>query len=178
MDPIVIYSIMNATHFLDLVTPVQNKMYRFALSMLGDPTEAEDVTQDIILKLWEKRQELNLIENVEAWLIRAVKNKCIDRFRAKRNSEVSLDHVFHYESQDQSPASVTESNDLMKLIQTMMEELPDGQRDAILLRDVQGYAYEEIADELNMSLSQVKINIHRARKFLKTELQKVNIHGS
>lgn len=168
---------MEATHFLTLIHPVKNKLYRFALSILSDSIQAEDVVQDVVLKLWEKRKMISNIDNLEAWMMRATKNRCIDLLRAKGRNHESLETAYHLSSNERGPDKTTESKDMMGLMHEMMNELTEAQRNAMVLRDIEGYSYEEIAETLEMTLSQVKINIHRARKKMKDQLVKANIHG-
>lgn len=168
---------MDAENFQQLIHPVQDKLYRFALSILGHDSDAQDVVQDVILKLWDKREQLEQIENPEAWLMTATKNKCIDLLRSKKRSTSSLDDALELPSTQLSPEAVTISSDLMEIIRSMMAELPEAQQAVMVLRDIEGYTYEEIAEMTELSLSQVKINLHRARKKLKENLIKANIHG-
>jgi len=168
---------MDATHFQNLIDPLLDKLYRFALSFVREAADAEDVVQDVVLKLWERKDQVSTIENVEAWMMRATRNRCIDRIRSKSRTNEPLELAIGIKSSERSPSAITETADTMQVIKNFMEEMTELQRSTLALRDIEGYAYDEIAELLGISLSQVKINIHRGRKHLKEQLIKANIHG-
>lgn len=169
---------MNANHFQDLVTPFQDKLYRFAWSLLRNQFEAEDAVQDVILKLWERKEKIDQIENLEAWLMRATKNKCIDMMRSKGRNNAPIEEVIHIEAKERSPDELAESGDILEKINAFMDDLSETQKAVIMLRDIEGYTYDEISEILDLSLSQVKIKLHRARKNMREKLLKANLYGT
>jgi RNA polymerase sigma-70 factor (ECF subfamily) len=161
--------------FMRKVMVHKNKMYRFALSYLVREEEAQDLVQDVLLKLWEGRNELNEIRSVEAWCMSLVRNKSLDKLkRAEHRMRVATDdgvppsrQHFH----EESPEVEYQNKELGNMLTQAIENLPERLRAAFHLRDVQGYSYIEIGEMLEIDMNQVKINIFRARKALKESLQ-------
>ncbi len=154
-------------------------MYRFALTYMKDEDDAKDVVQDVLLKLWETRDELSLVKNLEAWCVTLTRNKSLDRLkRVGRKMKTELSEVkMQIVSEEISPVKAVANNQEMAHIREIMSQLPEKQRAAFHLRDVEGYSYLEICDSLNMDISQVKVNIFRARKAIKMNLEKLHSYG-
>ena len=168
---------MSPEEYTRRLKPVQHKMYRFALHLLHDGATAKDVVQDVSVKLWQQRQKLPEIENLEAWCIRLTKNRCLDVLRSKGYGHNGLDHQPERADPALMPDDKLEQRDLRHKIDQLLRQLPQNQGMAMHLRDIEGLSYQEIADTLDISLAQVKINIHRARKFVRRELEKINAYG-
>jgi len=171
---------MDRTEFADKIMKCKDNMYRFAMSYMHSEAEAKDVVQDVLMKLWETRSELEEKNNVEAWCMTLTRNKSLDALkRAGRKLTSSLDLVHHnHSSESASPLKVYSDKESMSHIKTALQVLPEKQVATFTLRDMQGYSYLEIADMLGLSIDQVKVNIHRARKALKKELSKVYVYGN
>ena len=154
-------------------------MYRFALTYMKDEDDAKDVVQDVLLKLWETRGELNLVNNLEAWCVTLTRNKALDRLkRVGRKMKTELNDVkMQIVSEEISPMKAAATNQEMAHIREMMDQLPEKQRAAFHLRDVEGYSYLEICETLKMDINQVKVNIFRARKMIKMNLEKLHSYG-
>lgn len=153
-------------------------MYRFALRMLADEQDAKDVVQDVMLKIWSKREEMHLYRNMEAWCMTITKNMCLDRFRLNhRRAMQPLEDHFEISDQAESPQNIAETNDMMKRIREIINGLPEKQKMAVQLRDIEGYAYQEIVEILEMDMNQVKVNLFRARKTLKEKLINSETYG-
>jgi len=168
---------MSPEEYTRRIKPVQHKMYRFALHLLHDGATAKDVVQDVSLKLWQQRQKLHQIENLEAWCIRLTKNRCIDLIRAKGYRNDGLDSQPEHPAPGLMPDGKTEQRDLMQKVSRLIRQLPKNQAMTMHLRDIEGLSYQEIAETLDLSLSQVKVNIHRARKTVRRELEKITAYG-
>lgn len=169
---------MDALAFKDLIIPYQDKLFRFALGILSNKEEAKDVVQDIILKLWERKDSINKIESVEAWMMKSIRNRCIDLIRSKGRNTEDIEKADQIDCNAYHPGDLAESNDLAIHVRSVINQLPKSYKHVILLRDIEGYSYEEISEILELSLSQVKVTIHRARKKVKEGLEKINIHGN
>lgn len=156
---------------IELITSFKDKMYRYALNVLKDPFDAEDAVQEAIVKIWKKKDQFLEIENKQAWCITIARNLAIDKLRAKKK-RYSSDMSEHYDISDEgpSPAAQIVQEDTMDRIKDMINTLPEQQRDIVMLRDVEGYSYQEIADLRNYTIDQVKVNLHRARKVLRKKL--------
>lgn len=164
--------------FKHSVLPVKNKLYRFALRYLGNEDEAKDVVQEVIIKAWDRRTELHLYRNVEAWCMRLTRNISLNKLKSGHYSKTDvLEEELTFSYQSQSPYESTEAQDVLSNIRRFMQQLPPLQRQVLQLRDVEGYSYEEISELLNVSLGQVKINLFRARQNLKKNLQSIDAYG-
>lgn len=127
--------------------------------------EAEDVVQDVIIKAWQMREELENVDNLEAYLMRMTRNLAVDRQRMKVNNSLNI------EGKDFAEVSSVEDeidrNEQLESIRAIMQQLPEKQRTAMQLRDFEGKSYKEVADIMQITEDQVKVNIFRARKYIK-----------
>ncbi len=167
---------MNWKTFHMNIQAIKNKLFRFAVSMLKDEAEAEDVVQEVVIKLWKQRNNLDHIQNLEAWTMRLTRNLSIDKIRSKHRRYESLDKVVHLEVENPSPAKQTELNDTMEQLRKWIKKLPEKQRLVFQLRDIEGMTYKEIEEALDMPISQVKINLFRARQQVRAYLLKNNMY--
>jgi len=168
---------MKPTEFTHLINPIRDKLFRFAQRMLKDPAGAKDVVQDVCIKLWQQRNRLDEIDNLEAWSMRLVRNRCLDLLRSPSSRMGGLDEKPEESDPHPSPGDLTEQTDMMRHLRQLMQKLPQKQRLVMHLRDLEGLSYQEIADTLDMTMAQVKVNIFRARTRIRTELEKTNAYG-
>lgn len=160
---------MNQKAFIHIVMPFKDKVYRLAKSLLISQEEAEDATQELYLKLWNKRDELETYQNVEALAMTMTKNYCLDRLKSKQAGNLTLVHSNYKSNQDDVHKSL-EISDEIKLVHRLIELLPEQQRLVIQLRDIEQYEYEEIELILNMNPSAIRANLSRARKSIREGL--------
>lgn len=153
------------------ILPMKNVMYRMALRLTLNSQEAEDVVQDVMIKLWSMRERLDDVDNLEAFALRMTRNLALDRQRMKINNTEDIDNI---EADKYATTDHSESKEQVESIRLMMQQLPEKQRSAMQLRDFEGYSYKEIAEMLSMTEDQVKINIFRARQFIKMKLTSFN----
>ncbi|MEM6396743.1 MAG: RNA polymerase sigma factor [Bacteroidota bacterium] len=164
---------MSAQIFHTRVWPLRDRLYRLAYRLLGERTEAEDVVQETMLKLWEKRTDLIEVNNVEAWSFRLLRNQSIDRYRSlKRRTTQDLANAPEPVSNASNPSQQIEQKELRQAIDQIIQGLPEQRRMVLHFREVEERSYQEIADMLDISLDQVRIDLHRARKALRTQLIK------
>jgi RNA polymerase sigma-70 factor (ECF subfamily) len=169
---------MNSEMFETRVLPAKNKLFRFALGMLGSREEAQDVVQEVMVKVWNGREQMAAIENMEAWCMRITKNLSLDRLRSKqRKATDSIAEEVDLQAQHPTPLERTEMGESMQRITELMVALPDKQRQVMHLRDIEGYSYNEICEILELDMSQVKVNLFRARNFVRERLVKINAYG-
>lgn len=136
--------------------------------------EAEDIIQEILIKIWNNRSDLSNVRNLEAWGISMTRNYCIDVLRSKRKKTAPLEVVREKTDPSQLPDRQLESKDTFKQIENMIESLPIAQANVFRLRELENLSYQEIAEQLQISLDQVKVNLHRARKSIRYQLIKRN----
>ena len=156
---------MENISFRTTVLPLSDRLYRLALRITMNKAEAEDVVQDTLLKVWECRENWNQINNLEAFAIATCRNRALDVVkRAGRDTE-NLDEMAHFSSQ--TPHEQLEAREEISLVRRLMDSLPEVQRTIMLLRDIEGKTYQEIAQTLDISETQVKVYLHRARTKIK-----------
>ncbi|MGB1253936.1 MAG: RNA polymerase sigma factor [Candidatus Promineifilaceae bacterium] len=163
----------NVQAFNTLVLHYQDAAYNFALRMMGDPASAADATQQAFISAYKA---LNRFEhgNFKGWLFRIVNNKCLDALRSqKRRPEPSIDQITEenespsfLRDKGASPEDQMASSQTFDAIQSCLLGLPEGQRSVVVLYDVEGYDYQQIAHILEVSLGTVKSRINRARRKL------------
>lgn len=163
--------------FGELIEPFKDKMYRFALRMVGSSDEAQDVVQEVFIKLWKKRDYISEIKNLEAWCMQLTRNVSIDKLRSKHRRTEDVEEHFELKDKGRNPEEQAISSDIYDKIQVMIQALPEKQRLVIQLRDIEGYSYQEIADTLEIPLNQVKVNLFRARNSIKEKILKLKVHG-
>lgn len=136
--------------------PHKDRLYRLAMGILLDSAEAEDTVEDTLLRAWEETSE---IQNLGAYLTTVCRNLAIDR--SERHSARNLELMDEHDRADE-PADADLMERYERTLQ-LIQRLPEPQRTCILLRDVEGMSYKEIAETLSLTEAQVKINIHRGR---------------
>ena len=151
------------------VETYQDQAWSLARHLLRDAAEAEDATQEAFIKLWDNREAIDP-ERVRPWLMKVTRNACLDRLR-RRRPEVALEDVELIASGE--PLADAEQGELGSWLRRAIEGLKEPYRSLVLLRDVQQHSYEEVAGATDLSLTQVKVYLHRARKQLREELAEV-----
>jgi RNA polymerase sigma factor (sigma-70 family) len=169
---------MNLEAFENRVLPAKNKLFRFAFRMLGSSEEAKDVVQEVMIKVWNGREQMAEVQNMEAWCMRITKNLSLDKLRSRqRRATDSIEEGFEVRQEALSPHENTELNESMLRINQLIAALPEKQRQVIHLRDIEGYSYNEICEMLELDMSQVKVSLFRARNAVREKLVKMNAYG-
>lgn len=169
---------MQTESFQQIFNKEREKIYRFALRILEDPLIAEDVRQEVLVKCWKHEKELQVMDNPAAWMMRVTRNLCIDKLRKiKRKAHVDLEEAHGLAGEEPHPGRSTEISDLMTTLKTILETFPEKQKMVFHLREIEGMAYKEIGEILEMNLDDVKVNLHRARKKMQYQLSKVDSYG-
>ena len=169
---------MKQISFRNDVLPLKNILYRLALRITQSNVEAEDVVQDTLIKVWDKREQWNEIDNIEAFSLTICRNLALDRLKRAESGNERLDHVEHSAlDTNASPYEQTLKNNRLELVKQVINSLPEKQRSCMQLRDIEGKQYKEIATALQMSEEQVKVNLFRARPTVKERFQKLDNYG-
>jgi len=168
---------MSLEAFNKRVLPSKNKLYRFALRLLGSEEEAKDIVQETMIKVWNKRDEIHNYLNMEAWCMRVVRNLSFDLLKSKHKKTIGFTEGFEVKAEIDTPYRVAEISNTMETVHHLIESLPDKQKLAIQLRDIEGYSYKEIADILEIDVNNVKINLFRGRKSVRERLVNINAYG-
>ncbi|MFY0601100.1 MAG: RNA polymerase sigma factor [Cyclobacteriaceae bacterium] len=155
--------------------PASQKMYRYALSILGDSENAHDVVQECLMKIWDKREKLADVQNPESWAMRITRNQCYDWVKTNRFTILSEKEMI--KPDPEGADQLTLVNDHNKWLEDVLKTLPEKQREVFHLREVEEMPYQDIADILSLSLSEVKVYLHRARQKIKLFIEKVEAYG-
>jgi RNA polymerase sigma-70 factor (ECF subfamily) len=157
---------MTVQEYNETVKSFSDNVFRFVLKNIRDEEKAKDIVQDSFVKMWQKAEEINA-EKAKSYLFTTAYRTMIDLIRRDKKQgdweevkEHSMAHREHY-------------NDLGEVLESALKKLPEVQRSVVMLRDYEGYDYNEIGDITGLSLSQVKVYIFRARKALKDYLVSV-----
>ncbi len=134
---------MKESEFISFITPLQERLFRVSKRLLVSAQEAQDAVGEITLKLWEKRNSLSSVQNLEAYAMTMTKNFCLDRLKSKQGSHLRLVHV-NYEKANDSLSQDLEQKDSLSIVEKAMETLPEAQRLLVQLRDIEGLSYTEI----------------------------------
>jgi len=154
---------MNLEEFKIQVYPLKNKLYRFAKRMVESAEEAEDIVQEVFIRLWNRRERLDEYRSVEALAMVTTKNMCLDKLKAKRFPVESMDnHRIFLENMPMETKA--DHSELIQGIYQAMQSLPEQQRMIMHLRDVEGYEFEEIAGIVEMNENAIRVALSRARK--------------
>ncbi len=165
---------MREEQLLNLILPFKDKLFRFAYRIIGSSFEAEDIVQEVIIKVWKKKEQFAEIENKEAWCMTLTRNLSIDKKRAKRMKTTGIEDFHHLQDSNDDPQMSLERMELVNKVRAMIDTLPERQKMVIHLRDIEGLSYKEISSTLDLSLDQVKVILHRARKSLKAKFAKTD----
>ena len=165
---------MKTISFQSDILPLKNELYRMALRITMNAADAEDVVQETMMKVWNRRDQWNQIESIEAFCLTICRNVSLDKVRRMDNQTQSLDAA--YDPRDQGVASNPEEqaiqSDRVRLVRQMINQLPEKQRSCMQLRDMEGKSYKDIATILDITEEQVKVNIFRARQTIREKFKK------
>ncbi len=168
---------MDAQEFKERVLPVSQKIFRYANRLLSNEHDAEDVVQEIWLKLWDKREQLGNIKSLEAFAYRMTRNLCLDKIKLKKPKyyDDREEGTYRYDEADHrpDPESSLELKDTVERVNQIIGRLPEQQKTLLQMRDVEGLEYGEIADITGLEINAIRVNISRARKKVRETIQKV-----
>ena len=168
---------MQEISFRDDILTLKDKLFRLALRITFDRAEAEDVVQDTMIRVWNKREEWTQFGSIEAYCLTVAKNLAIDRSQKKEAQNVELTPEMEEESEISGPYDQLVNNERMSIIHRLINELPEKQRLIMQLRDIEGESYKEIAKILNLTEEQVKVNLFRARQKVKQRYLEIDEYG-
>lgn len=163
---------MNKEEFKKEVYPLSENMYRLSFRLLNDTELAKDCVQESFVKLWENRSRLKKVNNIQAFAFSIIRNMSVDKLRkAKRINEFAKNTVIQV---TESNYEFIESKDLIKKV---IQSLPHQQRLIIELRDIEEFSYEEIAETLDITVNNIRVNLSITRKKVKEEIIKIYNYG-
>ncbi|PHR12373.1 MAG: RNA polymerase subunit sigma-70 [Aequorivita sp.] len=166
---------MEKTEFIALVIPFKDKLYRLAKRILISKDEAEDAVQEVFMKLWNGKQNIENYNNPEAFAITMTKNYCLDRLKSKQASNLKIVHS-NYQTSENIEKKI-EANDGVEMVFKIMETLPEQQRIVLQLRDVEQFEFSEIAQMLDSNETAIRVALSRARKTVRDAMIKNYNYG-
>ncbi|WP_313807206.1 RNA polymerase sigma factor [Flavobacterium sp.] len=167
---------MNQQEFINVISPFKDKLFRMAKRLLVSTEEAEDATQEVLVKLWKNNEVLSRYSSVEAFAMTMTKNYCLDQLKSKRASNLQLVHS-NYSDNAANVQKQMEDRDSWNWVEKIIETLPEQQRLIIQMRDVEEYEFAEIAEVLDMNETAVRVALSRARKEIREQLVKKHKYG-
>ncbi len=171
---------MKEISFRNDVLPLKNLLYRLALRITMNREEAEDVVQDTLLKVWNRRDTLPELDSIEAYSMTVCRNIALDKTKRMAWHEDSLDDGQGFEQKSSSssnPYERAEQRDMLDTVRKIVDSLPEKQKTCMQLRDFEGKQYKEIAAALGITEEQVKVNIYRARQTVKQKFNEKQEYG-
>ncbi len=160
---------MNAKEYNIAVELYADNIYRFALKHLKNEALAKDVVQETFMKVWIKHEEVEQ-EKIKSYLFTTAYHAIIDSVKKEKRS-ADFDLVDKTQASDTFADAESNNNELKVILDQALNRLPEIQKSVVLLRDYEGYSYEEIAEITSLTESQVKVYIFRARQSLKIHLK-------
>lgn len=164
---------MKELSFRNDVLPLKDRLFRLAMRITLVREDAEDMVQETLIRVWKSMQEGTQIDNLEAFALTVCRNLCLDYMARREQQNVAFDEELH----DRPDATRSPYDDIVRSEQSarlnaLINTLPEKQRTAMQLRDIEGRTYREIADIMQISESDVKVNIFRARRTVREHLQR------
>jgi RNA polymerase sigma-70 factor (ECF subfamily) len=161
--------------FQELVRRHRDRIYTFAFYSLKNREDAEDVTQEVLIRLWKHWQRLEG-DHLQAWIVRVTKNACVDAVRRRQTrrrleSTGEGDEVERAPDDAADPARDAAGADFRRRLESALAALAEPYRSIVILREIQGLAYDEIAAAVDKPLNTVKVYLHRGRRMLRDELR-------
>ena len=167
---------MNQSDFIKVISPFKDRVFRLAKRLLVSTEEAEDATQEVLVKLWNNKGKLESYTSVEALAMTMTKNYCLDQLKSKRATEMRIVHS-NYSDRQAGLQQQAEDRDSWSWAEKIMETLPEQQKLILQMRDIEQYEFEEIAKIMDMNETAVRVALSRARKTLREELTKTHSYG-
>ena len=168
---------MKEISFRNDILPLKDKLYRLALRITLDRAEAEDIVQDTMIRVWNKRDEWAQFNSIEAFCLTVARNLAIDRSQKSEAQNIELTTETQEMSDGSTPERQLERSEQMDLVRKLINELPEKQRTIIQLRDIEEKSYKEIADVMQLTEDQVKVTLFRARQRIKAKYNEIQSYG-
>ncbi|WP_455095322.1 RNA polymerase sigma factor [Prevotella koreensis] len=169
---------MKNISFRNDVLPLKDVLYRLALRITLSHEEAEDIVQDTLIKVWNRRDEWQTLESIEAYSMTICRNLALDAIKKKDNNNESIEQgIAETSDQTSDPHELMIRKDRVEMVKQLVNRLPEKQRSCLQLRDFEGKTYKEIAEILAITEEQVKVNIFRARRSIKQQFDKAENYG-
>ena len=167
---------MTQLEFVALVSPFKDKVFRLARRILISVEEAQDVSQEMLMRLWNKREQLCEYKSVEAFAMTMTKNYCLDKLKSKRASNLKIDSLEFSENRSKLEEEI-ENKDSLNWVEKFIQVLPVQQKIILQMRDIEGYEFEQMAEILEMNETAIRVALSRARKSIRESMLKTHSYG-
>jgi RNA polymerase sigma-70 factor (ECF subfamily) len=155
---------MTAQEFNEKVVPLNKQLYRYAFRYLENQDDSKDAVQEVFVKLWNMRKDLEGLSSIEAFAVRIMRNYCLDRIKLKKTVSLDITEFFtNRTSDDPQPDKSLEMKDSVLLIHRVIDEMPEPQRSVVRMRDLEGLDNDEIANTLQIANGTVRVILSRGR---------------
>lgn len=172
---------MRIISFRNDILPLKNELFRLALRITLDKAEAEDVVQETMIKVWNRRDDWHKIDSIEAFCLTVCRNLAIDKAKRMGAHSQTIEEEHCGDTADRSYAANPEAQAMernsVEIVRQLVNALPEKQRSIMQLRDIEGKSYKEIAAILGVSEEQVKVNLFRARQTIKKKYIQTENYG-
>ena len=171
---------MSRSLFDTQIMPVTDKIYRYAYSILKNKDTAHDVVQECLIKIWKNKMKLSEIRNIDSWVMRITRNQCYDWVKVNRFSLQTDIDIFRDDIAQLEPVGTDEGaviDDQLNWLQQIVDSLPQKQKEVYHLREIEEMTYQDIAEILSLSLSDVKVTLLRTREKIRTTIEKIDSYG-
>jgi RNA polymerase sigma factor (sigma-70 family) len=164
---------MTRTDFAHLIQQQSRKLYGFAFRILRNQVEAEDVVQEVFIKLWKMGDKLDNYKSIDALATTMTKNYCIDLLRKQKHDYTGAYNISDYKNiTSPSPHEQMENRESGEILNMIIAGLPEAYKVVIRLRDIEGASYEEIAEKTDQNINTLRVTLSRARKVIRDEYNK------
>jgi RNA polymerase sigma-70 factor (ECF subfamily) len=164
---------MTRADFNDLVRQTNRNLYGHAYRILRSQEEAEDIVQEVFIKMWNMGTKLDGYTNTAALAVTMTRNLCIDQIRKKKHfREEGIDDNFIKNSDDASPFELIDNRESEKIVSDIIDKLPDIYKSVIVLREFEDMSYDEIAEKTRQNINTLRVTLSRARKMIRDEFNK------
>lgn len=164
---------MNSEEFKQRFIPIHKKLYRVAFRLLENTFDAEDAVQETYVKLWEKRDELEILRNPESFCVVMIKNLCMDMLRSVRNRTDSFETIFKDKPDDNSFIDEIEARESITIVEQLVNTLPDQQKLVFKLRHQDDCSFEEIEEITGLSPVNIRVILSRVRKTIREQYNEI-----
>ncbi len=159
---------MDEIQFRQRIMPLHKRLFAYALSILGDESDAADCLQEAFIKLWEHRQRIAQIDNVEAYALITVRNIAVNNLSRNRIQRAGTpEHPPEFIDPQPGPGDQIERREQLQAVAAMLKELPDNQRRVIMLSAVSGLSNTQIREATGFSDDNVRVLLSRGRRKLR-----------
>ena len=149
-----------------MILPLTKNIYAYAQHILSNPTDAADITQEVMIKLWNTRRELKGVQNPRAWALKVTRNLCLDWIK-KQKPVYGWEELAQNEDYTSNPLQEIETKDTVSLLRQIIDTLPENQREVLILREIEELEFEEIEQITGLTANHIRVLLSRGRSKVK-----------